>query len=179
MWRATRFAAAGSCSPICARSEMRSWIDSGDHMSVIHPAATDAHGLSPTKRPIPDALVRDALAAIERGERRHDSRGLPLVVVEIRRDRFGREERAGASRGARHFFKALLQRVSNAHGDGCCAWCIHNVYIVSQEAQRAMKVCGDGLLVGGLRLRRTLEARQARPASYDFRSATIWSCMRS
>jgi hypothetical protein len=37
-----RFAAAGSCSAMCARSEMRSWIDSGDHMSVIY-AATDAY----------------------------------------------------------------------------------------------------------------------------------------
>jgi hypothetical protein len=44
---------AVSCSAICARSEMRSWIDSGDHMSVIHPMATDAHGSSPTMRPIP------------------------------------------------------------------------------------------------------------------------------
>jgi hypothetical protein len=77
--------------------------------------------------PLPDALVRDALAAIERGERCRDPRDLPLVVVEIRRDRFGREERAGASRGARHLFEALLQRVSNAHGDGRGARRIHNV----------------------------------------------------
>jgi hypothetical protein len=52
MWRATRLAAAESCSAMCARSEMRSWIDSGDHMSVIHPMATDAHGSSPTMQPI-------------------------------------------------------------------------------------------------------------------------------
>jgi hypothetical protein len=77
--------------------------------------------------PFPDAVVRDALAAIERGERRRDSRDLPLVVVEIRGDCFSREERTRASRGARHFFEALLQRVSNAHGDGCGARRIHNV----------------------------------------------------
>jgi hypothetical protein len=40
---AIRFAAAGSCSAICVRREMRSWIDSGDHMSVIYARATDAY----------------------------------------------------------------------------------------------------------------------------------------
>jgi hypothetical protein len=77
--------------------------------------------------PLLDALVRDAFASIERGERCRDPRDLRFVVVEIRRDRFGREERARASRGACHFFEALFQRVSNAHGDGCGARRIHNV----------------------------------------------------
>jgi hypothetical protein len=81
----------------------------------------------PRRDPLPDPIVRDAFAAIEGGERCRDSRDLPLVVVEIRGDRFRREERTRASRGARHFFEALLQRVSNAHGDGCGARRFHNV----------------------------------------------------
>jgi hypothetical protein len=89
--------------------------------------------------PFFDLLLRNAFAAIERGKRRCDPRDLPFVCIEIGGDCFGREERARASRGPGHFFEALLQRVSNAHGDGCGAWCFHNVYIVSQAAQRAMK----------------------------------------
>jgi hypothetical protein len=77
--------------------------------------------------PLLDPLVRDGFAAIERGEGCDDPRDLPLVVVQIRGDCFGREERVGASRRARHFFEALLQCVSNAHGDGCGARRIHNV----------------------------------------------------
>jgi hypothetical protein len=77
--------------------------------------------------PLPDALVRDAFAAVKRGDGAENAGDLPLVDVEIFLDGFGREERAGASRGARHFFEALLQRVSNAHGDGCGARRIHNV----------------------------------------------------
>ena len=89
--------------------------------------------------PLLDARVRDAFAAIEGGERRHDARDLPFVAVQVRGDRFGREERTGAPRGSRHFFEAFLERVSNAHGDGCGTRGIHNVYIVSRVAQRAMK----------------------------------------
>ncbi len=89
--------------------------------------------------PLPDAVVRDAFAAIEGGECCHDARNLPFVSVEIRGDSLGREERAGASRGARHFFEAFLERVSNAHGDGCGTRGIHNVYIVSRVPQGAMK----------------------------------------
>jgi hypothetical protein len=81
----------------------------------------------PRRDPLLDALVRDAFAAIEGGERCRDSRDLPLVVVEIRGDSLSGEERTRASRRASHFFEALLQRVSDAHGDGCGAGRIHNV----------------------------------------------------
>jgi hypothetical protein len=81
----------------------------------------------PRRDPLLDALVRDAFASIEGGERCRDSRNLPLVVVEVYGDCFSREERTRASRGARHFFEALLQRVADAHGDGCGAGRIHNV----------------------------------------------------
>jgi hypothetical protein len=36
------FAEGGSCSAMYARRAMRSWIDSGDHRSVIHPEEWDA-----------------------------------------------------------------------------------------------------------------------------------------
>jgi hypothetical protein len=58
--------------------------------------------------PLPDARVRDAFTAIERGECCHDARDLAFVSVEVRGDRLGREERAGASRGARHFSRRFL-----------------------------------------------------------------------
>src|ERR1700686_4178480 len=83
----------------------------------------------------------DALAAVERGERDLDTGDLPLVCIEVYGERFGREERAGASGGARQIFKALLQRVLHAHGEGRCFGCaVHtNVYIVSQTRDCAMK----------------------------------------
>jgi hypothetical protein len=70
--------AAGSCSAMCARSAMRSWIDSGDHMSVITLRrltlmlrATEAYGARlPRCDPLPYALVRDALAARGRPAKR-------------------------------------------------------------------------------------------------------------
>ena len=47
----------------------------------------------PGNDPFADALVRDAFAAIERGEGFGDAGDLPLVDVEIGNDRFGGEER--------------------------------------------------------------------------------------
>ena len=61
----------------------------------------------------------------------------------------------------RHFFETLLQRVSNAHGDGCGARDIH-VYIVSQVAEGAMPDVGfaKGRRCGGHRIRKTARVRK-------------------
>ena len=51
----------------------------------------------PGSNPIADARVRDAFAAVERGERFGDAGDLPLIGVEVGGNRLGREERSAAA----------------------------------------------------------------------------------
>jgi hypothetical protein len=69
---------------------------------------------APRRDPLFDLVVGDRFAAIERRDRSFDAGNLPLVDVEIRVDRLGREQRTAAAgaRGqrSRRFLATALTR---------------------------------------------------------------------
>jgi hypothetical protein len=89
MCRATRFAAAGSCSALLARL--------------------------PGSDPFADARVGDAFVAVKRRKRFGDAGDLPLIGVEIGGNRLGREERTGAAGILSELFKTAFGRTPNAN----------------------------------------------------------------
>ena len=79
-----------------ARREDREWIPETIGASYA-PRRSALLSRLPGSNPLADARVRDASAAIERGERFGDPGDLPLVGVEVGGNRFGGEERPTAT----------------------------------------------------------------------------------
>ncbi len=90
-------------------------MDAGDQWSVIRPEEIGLLSCLPGTDPFADALVRDAFAAIKRGERFAYPAHLPLVDVEVGDDRFGREERAGTASALGGLFKFAFGRAPYAN----------------------------------------------------------------
>jgi hypothetical protein len=75
----------------------------------------------PRADPLLDALVRNAFAAVERGEGSRDAGDLPLVRVEIRGDCLGGEERTRAPRAFGESFEPAFRGAIYANRKCVCA----------------------------------------------------------
>jgi hypothetical protein len=145
MCRATRFAAAGSCSAMSARSEMRSWIDSGDHVGVIPPygdgrswlVSHDAiHSLTRLCGMLSPRSREESAAAIPEICHSLSSRYAEIASV-ARNERERPVERAIFSR---RFLSAFRTRMVMVAVRGVSIMS----YIVSHAVQRAMKEGSGG-----------------------------------
>jgi hypothetical protein len=86
-------------------------IDSGSAYNILY---TDGGN------PFLDALVRDAFAAVKRGDSAENTGDLPLVDVEIFLDGFGREEGPAAAGALGQLLQSRFRGVRKAHRNGVC-----------------------------------------------------------